>query len=338
MRILVTGGTGLLGQALHAQLDLNKPRDKRDVNQWIGDWFFVGSQDGDLRNPEDVQQLFCRIQPTHVIHLAARVGGLFANQRDNVGFFRDNMLMTLNIMDACKDHQVVKLVSCLSTCVFPDGIGLPLEESKIHQGPPHPSNEGYSYAKRMIEVLSRLYSKQYNMTCVCVIPTNLYGEHDNFSLQDGHVIPSLIHKAYVAKERSLPFHVAGTGEPLRQFLYAQDAARLIYHILMKYNDVSQPVILTVPEAMEVSIRDVVNIVAETVGVSDEDIVLDNDPTKNGQFKKTASADLLLNIVPDFNFTTLGEGLRKTVEWFQSALLGDRTSIRGFVAPSKDLNI
>lgn len=151
----------------------------------------------------------------------------------------------------------------MSTCIFPDKIQCPLSEDKIHLGPPHFSNEGYSYAKRMIDVQSRLYREQYGCNFVSVVPTNVYGPHDNFSIQDGHVIPGLIHKCYLARESSTPFIVLGSGKPLRQFIYAKDLARLMLWVMESYNEPT-PVILSVDPADEVSIGHVAKLIADAM--------------------------------------------------------------------------
>ncbi len=147
-----------------------------------------------------------RHKPRYVIHLAARVGGLFANLSDKVGFYEDNMLINMNIVRACHRCGVQTLVSALSTCIFPDNYrpeGFPtgenyiMTEADIHKGPPHPSNEGYAYAKRMLEMQSRLYNEQYSTDYRCVIPTNLYGKYDVYG-QTSHVVAALIAKAVTA--------------------------------------------------------------------------------------------------------------------------------------------
>lgn len=124
-----------------------------------------------------------------MIHLAARVGGLFANLKHKVEFWRDNVFMNDNVLSCCKDLKVQKLVSCLSTCIFPDKTTFPIDETMVHDGPPHPSNEGYAYAKRMIDVQNRCYHEQYGCNFTSIVPTNVFGPHDNFSIEDGHVLP-----------------------------------------------------------------------------------------------------------------------------------------------------
>merc|ERR1711998_502410 len=130
-------------------------------------------------------------------------------------------------MECCRVFGVEKLVSCLSTCIFPDKTAYPIDETMVHNGPPHKSNYGYAYAKRMVDVLSRAYNDQYGCNFTSVIPTNIYGSWDNYNLEDSHVIPGLIHKVYNAKKDSGELYVWGSGTPLRQFIFSEDLARLM---------------------------------------------------------------------------------------------------------------
>merc|ERR1740133_904105 len=212
---LVTGGTGLYGSAIREFVETSE-------SESVADWVFLSSSDGELRDRKQTEAIFERVKPTRVIHLAALVGGLFANMSRKVEFYRENMLMNDNVMECCRIHKVTKLVSCLSTCVFPNKTSYPIDETMVHDGPPHKSNEGYAYAKRMIDVLNRCYSDEYGCNMTSIIPTNIYGPHDNFNIQNGHVIPGLIHKAYLAKQSGEDLHIWGSGTPLRQFIFSQD--------------------------------------------------------------------------------------------------------------------
>jgi GDP-L-fucose synthase len=304
LRILVTGGSGLVGYGVRAALPI--------VSDISASWHFVGSRDADLRDPAQTNQLFDRIRPTHVLHLAAKVGGLFNNMRQKVEFFRDNMAMTLNITDACHRYGVQKLVSCLSTCIFPDDTPYPIDESMVHSGPPHSSNYPYAYAKRMIDVLNSAYSEQHGLAFTSVIPTNIFGPHDNFHLEDAHVIPALIHKCHLAQQTGSPFVVSGTGSPLRQFLFSEDLGRLLVWTLLNYED-SAPLILSVDESAEISIGDLARMIAIEMGFTGE--VQFDTSRPDGQFKKTASNAKLRGLLPDFHFTPMQEGLRRSVRWF-----------------------
>lgn len=302
MRVLVTGGSGLVGRALFSELSTEAAKG----------WYFASSADADLRDMKQVLNLFERIQPTHVIHLAAKVGGLFSNMKYKVEFYRDNIQMNDNIMEACRAFKVEKLISCLSTCIFPDKTSYPIDETMIHNGPPHSSNDAYAYAKRMIDTMNRAYKEEYGCNFTAIIPTNIYGPHDNYHLADSHVIPGLIHKCFLAKRDSTPFVISGTGAPLRQFIYSRDLAKLILWTLHNYNEVD-PIILSVDESDEVSIRDVAYAIADACEFTG-DIVFDTTKS-DGQYKKTASNRKLRSYLPDFAFTPINKGIQDSVKWF-----------------------
>ena len=128
--------------------------------------------------------------------------------------------MNDNVLSCSHKYGIKKVVSCLSTCIFPDKTTYPINETMLHNGPPHLSNDAYAYSKRMLEVQSKAYQEQYGDNFICVIPTNIYGENDNYNLENAHVIPALIHKCYNAKKNNKKFIVCGTGSPLRQFIYS----------------------------------------------------------------------------------------------------------------------
>jgi len=302
--ILVTGGSGLVGQAIKAYTD--------EHSQPGETWIFLSSKDGDLRVRGDTDKIFEKYQPTHVIHLAAKVGGLFANLSQKVEFYRENTLINDNIMENCRLHNVTKLVSMLSTCIFPDKTTYPINETMLHDGPPHPSNEGYAYAKRLIDTMNRAYAEEYGCNFTSIIPTNIYGPHDNFSIQNGHVIPGLIHKCYIAKKEGTPFTIWGSGTPLRQFIYSLDLAELTVWVMREYHS-PDPITLSVDESAEVSIKDVALAVAKAMKFEGEVVF---DTTKaDGQFKKTACNKKLRSYRPDYNFTSMEEGIQKSVDWF-----------------------
>lgn len=154
------------------------------------------------------------------------------------------MHMNDNILQISFEMGVQKVVSCLSTCIFPDKTSYPIDETMVHNGPPHPSNFGYSYAKRMIDVENQAYHQQHGCLFTSVIPCNVFGPYDNFNLESSHVIPGLIRKLFDRiAEGGNTFTVFGTGEPLRQFIYSLDLAKLFIWVLREYNEV-QPIILS----------------------------------------------------------------------------------------------
>jgi GDP-L-fucose synthase len=309
--ILVTGGKGLVGRAIEHVVN-TEPEGSRFGKKPGETWIFVGSVDGDLRDQEQTRELLEKYKPTHVIHLAALVGGLFKNMKYKLTFLRDNILINDNILHGAYEHKVHKVVSCLSTCVFPDKVEYPLDETKIHSGLPHESNFGYAHAKRLVDVQNHAYKEQYGCNFTSAIPTNVFGPYDNFDLEDSHVIPGLIHKCYLAKKNGTPFVVSGTGKPLRQFIYSYDLAKLFIWMLREYDDV-EPVILSVGEDEEVSIKDVADAIVKAVGFEGNYTF---DTTKaDGQFRKPASNKKLLTLMGGFQFTPFDQALTQTVQWF-----------------------
>jgi GDP-L-fucose synthase len=302
--VMVTGGSGLVGSAIKDYV-LANPRENEE-------WVFLSSKDGDLRDRKSTEAIFHKFKPTHVIHLAAKVGGLFANLAQKVEFYRENTLINDNIMELCRINKVKKLVSFLSTCIFPDKTTYPIDETMLHDGPPHPSNEGYAYAKRLIDTMNRAYAEEYGCNFTSIIPTNIYGPHDNFSIQNGHVIPGLIHKCYIAKRDGTPFTIWGSGTPLRQFIYSIDLAELTVWVMREYHS-PDPITLSVDEASEVSIKDVALSVVKAMKFEGE--VLFDTTKADGQFKKTACNKKLRSHRPDYKFTAMDDGIQKSVDWF-----------------------
>jgi len=155
--ILVTGSSGLVGKAIQSVVENDSKYGQREGEEWV----YLTSKDGNLIDPAATKAIFEKYRPTHVIHLAAKVGGLFGNMAANLDYFRDNLLINDNVFFNAKEFGVKKVVSCLSTCIFPDKTSYPIDETMVHQGPPHDSNYGYSHSKRMVDVMNRAYNQQY---------------------------------------------------------------------------------------------------------------------------------------------------------------------------------
>jgi len=305
--VLVTGASGLVGMAVQEQVGAQK----LDAE---AQWMFASSKDANLCDLKSTEALFERVKPTHVLHLAAHVGGLFANMKYQVEFWRDNIAMQDNIFECCKKFRVQRLLSCLSTCIFPDGSPLPMDESVIMTGPPHFSNRGYAYAKRMVLMLGDLYNEQYGTNFATVVPCNVYGKHDNFSIDDGHVLPGLMHKCYLAKNNNEPFVIWGSGKSLRQFIYSNDLASLMLWYLLE-SDKTEPVILATDPEAEVTIADAAQMVADAMEFQGE-IVFDVSKA-DGQLRKTCSNAKLRTMRPDFQFTPVYKAVAETATWFKS---------------------
>lgn len=299
--ILITGGSGLVGSAI------------KDIsNNYNYNFIFSSSSDCDLTDLNQTREYFRKLKPEFVIHLAANVGGVFKNINNKVDMFEKNIMINHNVLKVSYELNVKKVISCLSTCIFPNNTQYPINEKMLHDGPPHESNDAYAYSKRMLEVQSKAYQTQYNKQFICVIPTNIYGPNDNFSLEDGHVIPSLIHRCYINKKHNEKFSIRGTGEPLRQFIYSKDLAKLIIWVLEKYKELDT-IILSTSEKDEISIKKVGKLIGKEYNY-ENNIIFDTNFT-DGQFKKTADNSKLINLYNNFKFTPIEDGICETVKWF-----------------------
>ncbi|XP_055640048.1 probable GDP-L-fucose synthase [Toxorhynchites rutilus septentrionalis] len=310
--VLVTGGTGLVGKAIETVIARENPTDEK--------WIFVGSKEANLTDLQSTRAMFERYCPTHVIHLAAMVGGLFHNMNNNLDFLRKNIQINDNVLALSHEFKVRKVVSCLSTCIFPDKTPYPIDETMIHNGPPHESNFGYSHAKRLIDIMNRAYHQQHGDMFTSVIPCNVFGPHDNFTPGVSHVIPGMIHRLHeiiYLKDPEKPqeekvFPVYGTGKPLRQFIFSIDLAKLFIWVLRNYESVD-PIILSVDEAAEVTIAHVAKSLANAFKFKGK---LEFDTSKaDGQYKKTASNDKLRKLLPEFQFTDFDSAIEDSVQWY-----------------------
>jgi GDP-L-fucose synthase len=323
-RILVTGGSGMVGKYLQEYVAQEPAVFEDDC------WIFISSKQCDLTDYADVQRCFAKYHPTHVIHLAANVGGLFKNMAQPVEMFNDNMKMNQNVIEACHKYGVQRAVFCLSTCVFPAiPSAFPMTEDMLFESPPHDSNASYAYAKRMLKLQCDNYNKQYGRQYICLSPVNLYGKWDNFHLGDSHVIPAMIHKMYLAFQKKQDVLLSGcferdcesrcvlfgTGKPLRQFLHAGDFATIIYRTLMDETKNNDMMICSSND--EISISEVAQRVYEAMrGHFDTDIEVFYDTTKSdGIYKKTASNSRLLTTFPDIQFRDFNTGIKEVVDWF-----------------------
>lgn len=298
-RYLITGSAGMLGSSLRRFL----------VNE---DAVYLTREDADLTSFEATAALFRTHKPEFVIHCAAVVGGIGSNSIHSGDYFRKNILINLNVLEAARLAGVKRLISFMSTCVFPDKTEYPLTENNLHNGAPHPSNFGYAYAKRMLEVQSSAYRKEWNCDFIVAIPTNMYGPHDDFALEGGHVIPSLIHRTYLRQQEGSDLLAWGTGSPLREFVYVDDIAKLTLWALENYRE-EEPIIFS--SGVERSIKELVEIVAEKMKFTGK-IVWDSTKP-DGQFRKPSDTAKLRRLLPDFEFTSLDEGIEKSVAWFKA---------------------
>ena len=307
MRIVVTGSNGMVGSCI------KQITHEYSTHEFVFTHRRGGKNSVDLLNKSSIEEYFSSNSFDYIIHLAANVGGLYKNMSKNIDMFQDNINMTMNILEACNKYGINRGIFCLSSCIYPQQPKqFPMDETMIHDGPAHPTNEGYAYAKRMMEVLCRQYNESFGRQYICVIPVNLYGPYDNFDLKDGHFIPMLMHRFHKTKDNPVAY---GTGKPLRQFLYAPDFAKIICEILLsKKYTLNTPIICCNDE--EYTIKDIVHKIAYTMNIDKFTISWDHSYA-DGCLQKTVTNQLFKHYFPDFRFTPIEKGLQYTYEFMKT---------------------
>lgn len=301
-RICLTGGGGFLGQRVVKQL--------REFG--CNNVFVVRRSKYDLVRGEDVERLYRDTLPQVVIHLAAVVGGIGAN-RDNPGrFFYENIMMGVQLMEGARRHSVEKFVQLGTVCAYPKFAKVPFKEDDLWNGYPEETNAPYGIAKKALLVQAQGYRDQYGLNAIYLLPVNLYGPGDNFDPASSHVIPALIKKCVDAVERGArAIEVWGTGSATREFLYVDDAAEGIVLASEKYNG-REPINLG--SGREISIRDLVNLIAKETGFGGEIIW---DATKpDGQPRRALDVSRAAELLGFRATTDFVEGLRRTIEWYR----------------------
>jgi len=293
MKIVVTGGNGLVGKHL------------QDI---LPDAIYVSSKDYDLTQSYQVHRLMYKERPDIVIHLAARVGGILDNITNPVDYLEQNILINTNVLKHCHQFNVGKVISILSTCIYPDVVDTyPMKEEVLFNGPPPPDNFAYAMSKRCMATQMDSYVKQHNKKWSYLIPCNLYGEHDKYEEHHSHFVSALIKKLHESKDS---VEIWGTGKPLRQFMYAGDLARVIKYMID--NDVVDNFNVA-PDYVH-SIEEITKIGMESCGKGDLKIVYDNTKP-DGQYRKDVDSSKLISVMKDFKFTSLEEGIRRVYDNF-----------------------
>ena len=294
-RILVTGGTGMVGNYL---------------KEILPDAMYIGSKDCDLTDNNQVDKLWGDYKPTNVIHLGAKVGGIVENLNYPADFYEINTIMNTNVLRVSRKYNVMRFTGILSTCMYPDVVETyPMTEDNIHDGPPSFANFSYGFTKRSLSVGIEAYNKQHGTNWNYLIPCNLYGEYDHFEDPEKcHFITALIRKIIDAENNGEEnITLFGTGSPLRQFMHASDLARVIKIVIE--NDITESFNVATPE--ENSIKDMATITLEALD-KNMGVVFDSDKP-DGQYRKTVSCDKMMSLISDFEFTKLKDGVVKVYE-------------------------
>jgi GDP-L-fucose synthase len=306
-KILVTGGTGMVGQHLK-DLGLSA--------------IYAGSKQADLTNYDKVDELFEFIRPTTVIHLAAKVGGIMDNIKNPIGFYEDNIYINTNVVKCAYKYGCTRFIGILSTCIYPDNLDstlYPLTENRLHEGPPTITNFSYGYAKRCLDVQLKCYQKQHGVHYSSLIPCNLYSEYDHFEGDKAHFVTSLIRKIALAKIENKDYiELFGTGKPLRQFMYAEDFAKaIIQYVKSNYNadlNIATPEVFTIKQIAEIAL--------EACNATHLKIKWDNSKP-DGQYRKDVSDNNFKQLFPSFKYTLLKDGIKKTFDNYFHGLASKR---------------
>jgi GDP-L-fucose synthase len=302
-RVVVTGGGGFLGSFVVERL--------REAGcQHV---IVPRSADYNLCDVDAIRRLLRDAQPSVVIHLAARVGGIGANQVHPAEFLFDNLMMSSQLLHESWRFGVAKFVGIGTVCAYPKFAPVPFREEDLWNGFPEETNAPYGLAKKMMLVQSQAYRQQYGFNAIYLLPVNLYGPRDNFDPSSSHVIPALIRKCLEARERGdSELVVWGTGKATREFLYVEDAARGIVAAAEKY-DGADPINLG--SGQEISIRDLVTLIARLTGFEGE-VVWDTEKP-DGQPRRcldTTRAKQILGFAAEVPFEV---GLQRTIDWYRA---------------------
>ena len=299
-KVYVAGHTGMVGSAIVRALK------KQGFNNIIT----KTHKELDLTNQALVKAFFSKEKPDYVFIAAAKVGGIQENREHPADLLYINMMINANIIQSAYEFGVKKLLVLGSSCIYPRNARQPMCEDEFLSGKPEPTNEGYAIGKIVALELCKLYKKQYNAPFISCMPTNIYGENDNFDLHASHVIPAMIRKFYEAKINNQKEVVLwGTGSPLREFLYVDDLAEACLLLMDKYEDEEH---INIGTGEEVSIRELANIIKDIVGYNGNIIY---DTTKpDGNPRKLLDSKKIHELGWKHKIS-LKEGIEKSYNWF-----------------------
>jgi GDP-L-fucose synthase len=299
-KIYVAGHTGLVGSAILRSLKA----------QGYSRFLLRTIEELDLTQQPAVDALFQQEKPDYVILAAAKVGGIHANNTYPAEFIYINLLLETNIVHTAYKYSVKKLCFLGSSCIYPKYAPQPMKEDYLLDGKLEPTNEPYAIAKIAGIKMCQAYNRQYGTNFISVMPTNLYGPHDNFDLQSSHVLPALIRKFVDArKARASSVSVWGTGSPKREFLFVDDLADAVVYLMNHYDDGE---IINIGTGKDISILELATLIKEEVGYNG---TIEFDSTKpDGTPRKLLDVSKINGLGWTAN-TPLREGIRKTIQWY-----------------------
>jgi GDP-L-fucose synthase len=299
-RIYVAGHTGLVGSAILRSLKA----------QGYSKFLLHTIEELDLTRQSAVDDLFKEERPDYVILAAAKVGGIHANNTYPADFIYVNLQLETNIIHAAYQYGVKKLCFLGSSCIYPKYAQQPMKEEYLLDGKLEPTNESYAIAKIAGIKMCQAYNRQYGTNFISVMPTNLFGPHDNFDLQSSHVLPALIRKFLDACKTSAPtVTVWGTGSPRREFLFVDDMADACVYLMNHYDDSE---IVNIGSGKDISILELANLIKEEVGFNGS---IEFDTTKPDGMPFKLLDVSKINALGWTAKTPLREGIRKVIQWY-----------------------
>lgn len=299
-KILIFGGTGMLGSSILRQLS----------KQGFNNVNTLSKEDGfNLLSINEVEDHFKKERPENVFMVAGLVGGIHANNERQADFLYQNALMILNVIEAMKNCiPDSKILFTGSTCIYPKENPQPINENRFMAGPLEETNKGYAVAKGMGVVACELYRKQYGINAISAMPTNMYGPNDNYNLETGHFIGALIQKFVNAKKDGTKLKFWGTGKPRREALYVDDCANALIFLMKNYNDSK---IVNIGTGFDHSIKEYIKIAKEVFSYEGE--IEWNLSKPDGTFEKRTDISYLKRLMPEYKPRTFKEGLKEVLK-------------------------
>ncbi len=295
--LLVTGGTGLVGTALR---------------ELAPEAVYVSRKDADLTDLSQVRALFKKFEPSQVIHLAAKVGGVRRNAEQNADMLAVNVQINANVLSVAQEFKVQKLVGLLSSCTFQENPPRPPTEKDTQKGTPYHGHAGYAFSKRLLDLQIHLLHEQYGSRFTSILPVTIFGPGGNWDLQGSHVCEALICKCTLAQKNRTPLEVWGSGKAVRQFVYSGDVARVILEVLKNYDD---PETIIVTPDQGITIKALAERIAKTMEFKGPIRYDASQP--EGQRKKVLNGAKFKKVFPKFKFTPWEDALRSTADWFKN---------------------
>ena len=301
-KVFIAGSQGMVGSAIRRNLEEKN----------YSSIYWVRRKNCDLRNRVHVDQYFAQAKPEYVFLAAAKVGGILGNKNHPAEFIYDNLMIQSNVIDAAYRNGVKKLVFLGSSCIYPKEPKIPITEDQLLAGPLETSNDAYAIAKIAGMRMCRAYRQQYGFNAVSVMPCNLYGPHDNYDLENCHVLPAMMSKFHGSLEKSVHWELTmwGDGTPKREFLHVDDLAEACYIVMQKYDEDEH---INIGSGEDVTIKELAETIKDVVGY-EHPIYWDTDKP-NGTMRKVLNVDRIkaLGWEPKIS---LREGIESTYEWYK----------------------